>query len=336
VLRRRPRIRTKSLSQVDFVVFSGDVAWQGNAEEYQAAREFLFDPVLKALALSAKDLFIVPGNHDLSREHVQEMLPEGLRKPFTSEDQVQKWLTDEKKRKRAFEPFDDFADFVSGFTGQKPAAYANIRSQFFGDETVGILCLNSAWMCGRNLDAKGEVNDYGYLTVGEPQIHEALAAVESADVRLAVLHHPFPWLAEFDRNRIEERLKQVCHFILHGHEHEPDFSLNDGLFGECAIIPAGLAMTAAKPQTRATPTPTTSFTSISRPGKVSSSSGAGVTGGMNGSKTSNHILAANCRSVCPKSLVRQSRLNPRRDLGQRQPRPAHPRCPPPSSPTFAA
>ena len=237
-LRERTKI-DPALGQIDFLIFSGDVAWQGKTEEFQAARECLFDPVLKELGLPPDQLFIVPGNHDLSREVVEEMLPEALQKPLETDEQVQKWLTDEKKRNRALEPFEAFAGFVAGFTGQKAAAYANTRSQFVGSKTVGILCLNSAWMCGRNRDPKGEVNDYGYLTLGEPQLHEALTAIQSADVRLAVLHHPFPWLAEFDRNHIEERVKRECHFILHGHEHQPKFNLGRELSGECAVIPAG-------------------------------------------------------------------------------------------------
>ena len=237
-VRERAKI-DPALGSVDFVIFSGDAAWQGKAEEFQAARECLFDPVLKELGLTPKQLFIVPGNHDLSRPHIEEMLPEALKKPLETDEQVQKWLTDEKKRARALEPFEDFAAFVTSFTGQKPAAYANAWTGFIGNKTVGILCLNSAWMCGRNKDAKGEVKDYGYLTLGEPQLHEALAAIQSADVRLAVLHHPFAWLAEFDRNRIEERLKRECHFILHGHEHQPKFNLTTELSGECVVIPAG-------------------------------------------------------------------------------------------------
>ncbi len=237
-LRQRASI-DPMLAEVDFVVFSGDVAYYGKAEEFESARRELFEPVLEILGLTPDKLFIVPGNHDLSREHVDEMLPEALKSPFTKEEDVQKWLTDEMRRNRALEPFEEFTRFVSGYTGQKPAAYANTWSGFIGNQTVGIVCLNSSWMCGRNKDANGRVNDYGFLTLGEPQLHEALAAIEGADLRLAVLHHPFTWLAHFDCNRIEERLKRECHFILHGHEHVPNFNLGHGLSGQCAVIPAG-------------------------------------------------------------------------------------------------
>jgi formylglycine-generating enzyme required for sulfatase activity/predicted phosphodiesterase len=237
-LRNRAQV-DPGLATVDFVIFSGDLAWQGKAEEYQAAGKELFDGVLDAVGLPPDKLFIVPGNHDLSRSYVQKMLPPDLQQPFQRDEQVHEWLTDEDMRQRVLEPFKHFSEFVMGFTGQDPAAYANTSVQFFGDVRVGILCLNSAWMSGRNKDVKGEVNDYGFLLLGEPQIHDALAKIQDADVRIAVMHHPFSWLAEFDRNRVEESLKKACHFVLHGHEHQPKFSLAHELSGECGIVPAG-------------------------------------------------------------------------------------------------
>jgi len=231
-----------ALADVDAVFFSGDAAWAGKAEEFAAARQVLFDPVLKVLkdgGLPPKKLFFVPGNHDLGRGHVAEMLPPALQKPLTTDAEVQHWLTDDKRRNRVLEPFEDYAAFVTGFTGQKTPAYASTWFGFINQKTVGILCLNSAWMCGRNQDTAGEVNDFGFLTVGEPQIHDALRSIEAADVRIALIHHPFPWLAEFDRNPLEDRLKRTCHFIVHGHEHQPKFSLERALSGECAVIPAG-------------------------------------------------------------------------------------------------
>jgi len=237
-LRDRAQI-SPELAKVDFAVFSGDLAWQGNKEEYQAAQKLFLEPVLNSIDLQPNELFITPGNHDLNRSHIEEMLPPELTKPLSTEEQVQKWLTDDKRRERALEPFEDFSSFVSKFTGQNPPAYANTWVGNIHDKRVGILCLNSAWMCGRNQDESGEVDDYGKLVLGEPQIHESLDKIADTDVRIAVLHHPFEWLTEFDRSRVEKRLKQTCHFILRGHVHQPDFNLENSLSGECAVIPAG-------------------------------------------------------------------------------------------------
>jgi 3',5'-cyclic AMP phosphodiesterase CpdA len=80
---------------VDFIVFSGDVAHKGKEIEYREARKQLFNPLLNILDLEPERLFIVPGNHDLDREAF-ELLPDAILNPFTSETQIQEWLTNEK------------------------------------------------------------------------------------------------------------------------------------------------------------------------------------------------------------------------------------------------
>ena len=91
-------------------------------------------------------------------------------------------------------------------------------------------------MCGRN---KGKTGDYGLVIVGEPQIFDALEKISKAYLKIAVLHHSFDWLNEFDRNRIEDPLKQDCDFILHGHQHKQKVEIISGTSGDCVIIPAG-------------------------------------------------------------------------------------------------
>jgi hypothetical protein len=83
------------------------------------------------------------------------------------------------------------------------------------------------------------VNDYGFTLVGEPQVHDTLAEIAKADLRIVVLYHPFDWQATFDRNHIESRLERGCHFILRGHEHNPKVRCIHSTDGESVIIPAG-------------------------------------------------------------------------------------------------
>ena len=236
-LRNRMAIST-NLARIDFIIFSGDVAFSGQKEEYDAVIEYLFKPVLNATGLTPDQLFIVPGNHDLDRNQF-ELLPSALLAPFMSEEQVQEWLLNKKKRDRLLEPFEAFNEFVSTYTGQEQAAYTSVRQLEINDKQVALLGLNSALMCGRNKDTQNAINDYGYLVVGEPQLHDAMKQISEADLRIAVVHHPFSWLANFDRLRIEERLGQVFHFILHGHEHLPKVNILKGTEGNCVVIPAG-------------------------------------------------------------------------------------------------
>ncbi len=236
-IKKRKEI-SPDLENIDFIIFSGDVAHAGKEEEYEAAKENLFEPLLEATGVPAERLFIVPGNHDLDRE-LFEVLPEVLQKPFGSEDKSNEWLTEEKKQERVLAPFANYRQFVSQYTSQSDPEYSSICRLEIDGKQIVLLGLNSALMAGRNTDAEGKVNDYGFLTVGEPQIHQALKQMEGSDVQIAVLHHPLAWLSEFDRNRIERRLKEKCHFILCGHQHEAKFNRVVGTEGDYVIIPAG-------------------------------------------------------------------------------------------------
>jgi tetratricopeptide (TPR) repeat protein/predicted phosphodiesterase len=233
-IRERERINP-CLQKLDFVIFSGDIAYSGKAEEYQTAKEQFFQPLLDACGLTEKQLFIVPGNHDLDRDEFR-FLPCDLTKPLATEAAVQSWLTDDRSRSRLLEPFRAFSSFVKDYTGQEQADYVNVRRIPIGDREVALLGLNSAWMCGRN---KAQIGDKGFVIVGEPQIHSAIDEISDTDLKIAVLHHPFDWLTEFDCNRIETRLMQGCDFILRGHQHKPKVEVTSGTSGICVIIPAG-------------------------------------------------------------------------------------------------
>ena len=63
-------------------------------------------------------------------------------------------------------------------------------------------------MCRRNQCISGLFNDYGFALIGEPQIQDCIKQIEDDVLGIAVFHHPFEWLAEFDRNRIEARLRK--------------------------------------------------------------------------------------------------------------------------------
>lgn len=227
-----------ALARVDFVIFSGDLAFSGKPAEYAAARQHLLDPVLDAVGCERSRLFLVPGNHDLSRETVYEMLPTELQRPLDSDALVQKWL-DGQRRARTLEPFEEYRKFVSQYSGQPTPDYASIVRLDVGGKRIALLGLNSAWMNARNKDAQGEINDYGYTLIGEPQLHNALTQIADAELRIAVVHHPFDWLNEFDRNRTEARLGRECHFILRGHVHHPQVHVMRGTAGDCVTIPAG-------------------------------------------------------------------------------------------------
>jgi predicted phosphodiesterase len=250
------------LSEIDFVVFSGDVANSGKEEEYEQALGHLFMPLKEATGLGDvfwERLLVVPGNHDLDRQMIEETNDEELRDPLgKAESQMEKreainrYLTvDGDPMKMAklmllLRPFKNFRNFITEYvTGQldelnkREPGYYQIRRIQKGGKRIGLVGFNSALLSYRNKDARGRTNDYGHLVIGEPPIEKALGEIEGDHIRIAVMHHPISWLTDFDRDFVEERLYDKCHFVLHGHQHLPRVHVIGSTIGNTVNIPAG-------------------------------------------------------------------------------------------------
>src|SRR5262249_8621718 len=105
-----------------------------------------------------------------------------------------------------------------------------------GNEVVGVIGLNSAWLSHRD-DAQGK------LVVGERLVRQALAELDATDepatVRVALLHHPLDWLRDFERDAVKGLLIEGVDFILHGHLHAQRPEVVTGPEGRAAVLAAG-------------------------------------------------------------------------------------------------
>jgi len=232
-IERRKAIINQDLAEIDFIVFSGDLAFSGKPEEYQAAKVELFDPILKATGLRPDKLFIVPGNHDLDKNKFDVVL-KGILNLLRPYDQVKEFLDNEEYRAKVLEPFQAFTDFVSGYAVQEHPNYVNIRKFNIDGQKIALLGINSAWTCGR------KDNDKGFVFVGEPQIYNALEEISDAEIKIAILHHPFDWLDNSDYACIKGRLMNGCNFILQGHRHNQGIEIIRSDSGNCIIIPVNI------------------------------------------------------------------------------------------------
>ena len=197
----------------DFIAVTGDVAFSGQPQEYKLAAEFL-DKLLSVTGVPQEQLFLVPGNHDVDRKLVTaraKTIGAGL----TDRDKLHTFLTTDQQRELIFKRFKAYARFVNSYLGQRfdDEHYYYVRRWNMDGRQIAVLGLNSAWLCGSDKDkADG-------LLIGERQARAALEQTESASLRIALFHHPFDWLREFDQNDSATMLVDQCHFILHGHLH---------------------------------------------------------------------------------------------------------------------
>ncbi len=169
--------------------------------------------------IDVTDVFLVPGNHDIDRGMVKKKDQHWLRTLAKSYDKAEirqllhtggdDWQ-DYMKRLNCFESFvAEHCPHLADDGGH--GIYAITRR--IGDLRVGVAGFNSAWSCGTD-------DDKGHLWLGEWQFDELAACLQDADVRIALIHHPFNWLVESEDPGLKTRFQTEFHVSLHGHEHQ--------------------------------------------------------------------------------------------------------------------
>ena len=192
---------------LDFVAVTGDIAFSGT--EYDEAKKFFDD--LKSVLPEETIFLVVPGNHDVDRDYVDEFfsLHEIVRKGKTD-----RFLDNKKKIKNdindKFRAYRNFSDYLN------PALYESKDDYFwvknFEDNNVSFLGLNSAW-------ASESKKDRHNITLGHPQVIGAVKK-SNCSTRIILMHHPlFEWFSEEDFVRYREEILKSCGLILHGHAH---------------------------------------------------------------------------------------------------------------------
>ena len=229
----RERIECDRLGP-DFVVVTGDIAFGGAAKEYALASQFL-DEVLDATGLGKDRLFVVPGNHDVDWSLISRGA-KGIASSLDSRKAINEVLASAEDRRLLFRRFDQYRRFTRDyFAGQRPFdsdQYFHVSQCDAGDHRIALLGLNSAWLCAGD-------EDQNHLALGERQVRSALGQAKDADLKIALMHHPFDWLLDCDRKDCEPLLTQNCDFVLHGHLHRSGVTSLATPDADAMVIAAG-------------------------------------------------------------------------------------------------
>jgi len=212
----REQIKSEHL-RPDFIVVTGDIAFRSAPEEYTLAGQF-FDKLLKATDLRKEHIFIVPGNHDVDRSTITEGT-KAIISSLKSRKTVAEVLTADADRQLIMRKFNHYFNFANDYFKYPidfdDGHYFYTERIDIAGKRVAIIGFNSAWMSLND-------QDYGSLLLSERQVRPALEVAKNADLRIALLHHPFEWFQEFDKNDWESMLMQDCDFVLHGQLHRTD------------------------------------------------------------------------------------------------------------------
>ena len=223
----------------DFIVITGDIAYNGKTKDYILALEFL-DLLLESTGISKDRLFLVPGNHDVDWNKIPEAAKESN---LIDRRTTQKIWNDKDSRKLHMKRLGGYSAFVRRYFNNQNSIYKKDCCTYcnvftVNNHRVALIGLNSAWTSG-NFRVNDKVKDKGALVVGEGQIREALPEIEGAKIKIAMIHHPLSYLQDFDQKDVKQLLNTNCHFLLHGHLHESEFERVDTLKGKLIVIPSG-------------------------------------------------------------------------------------------------
>jgi len=234
------------------LIFSGDIAFGGGAEEYDVARQ-MFASLLARLGLNEQRILVVPGNHDVSRGKAAKLEARMLRDSLragTDKDAEAVFIA---QRAKLLEPIAAFHEFampydclikgdngyweINNLTGSSASEY------LAADFPLSIRGISTVHASDRNDDQMDNLlkpeDDGSHMYVARGQL-SCDPLTDASPFRVIVGHHPPAWW-RFSDNR-KNLIQARYHLHLFGHEHmfSPQSVGNAVCVGAGAINPDDL------------------------------------------------------------------------------------------------
>ncbi len=231
----------KEKGPIDFIIFSGDLVKKGgNKEEFSNANEYFIKPLLERTNLTYNEFFLVPGNHDIEKDKVNDIFEKGDVFALNNRDILNLFIDDMDKPSNyiKFERLSNFYYFYQSINSKYKVEFNILYATYNFEKNgikIGIACLNSSWRA----TGKSDNFDHGKLLLGERQIDKALKDIKDCDIKIAVFHHPLSWLSPFDSKDINRRLIHDYNILCIGHSHDPEIELVDIISDRLIISQAG-------------------------------------------------------------------------------------------------
>jgi len=239
----------------DVLAITGDVAYSGKAGEdsdpgeYDRALTWFNESLRPALGTDfpRERILIVPGNHDVDRSAVKrqakalqsDLLQEG------TQQAVAEVLADPEERDSLLKRHKAFLKFMADCRGETEAPdvpWWSKTLELHGWH-VHFAGICSTWMSWQE-------HDKGNLLVGQWQVNKLLRGAESADVLVAMLHHPWSYLADFDADDVDRAVRRRSgagmKLLLRGHLHQHRSRISQDADNAMAELAAGSAYAGSK------------------------------------------------------------------------------------------
>ena len=218
------------LLRPDFIFCTGDIAFgelssSPLSSQYAEAINF-FDKLRHVCGkngnlLPKEKLFVVPGNHDVNRNKINQLaqitLQNYARDSVKYCEKINNYIAEYSfEFKNSIFRLEDYANFVKDYLPHQNDEDGRLCFGKIIDLdglSIGIAGFNSAWSCA------GPEDDRHIWLPAHWQFNYARKKIRKAKIRIGLIHHPLDWFNESDQKFATERLSKDFHFLLHGHKH---------------------------------------------------------------------------------------------------------------------
>lgn len=189
-------------------------------------------PLLKKIPNLKGRIFIVPGNHDIDRNSIDEISETGLKKTLKDEEALNKFIKNNRENSIHLARIDRYKkwekDFYQKYNNISINNFDNTFAVLLPGLKIGISCFNSSWLC------KDE-DDFENILLGSEQIENSLSQIKDCSIKIALIHHDLEFFSKFDREIVKNLIYKNYNALFIGHSHELSSTYVQDLLGDLFI-----------------------------------------------------------------------------------------------------
>lgn len=222
------------------IFITGDIANTGSKKEYETFLDGFFWPLNEIVHTTpcADRIFLLPGNHDVSRSQVRALNTFDIM--TRTPNFLDPTLDAQSERHIILPKFRAFMDMdPTGFNKlhwiATPEGALKMKFQF-GSKQIGVLGLNSAWL--------SDENERHNISFGKAILERGLKELSESDIVFVLSHHPVDWFLDDEVGMIKAILAKNTAIYLHGHLHKTQAETELIAGGKYLSIQAGASFQA--------------------------------------------------------------------------------------------
>lgn len=222
------------------IIISGDLVDKSGVNfsepdlKFDFFKEIFLEKLIDNDSSLKNRIFMVPGNHDFDRARIDEFRDHPFKKNLLQKPElIDRYLNTIRNGKNQLIGLENFKEFERNYYNTEPSFpnyyYSLLDSSFLlEDGKVGISAFNSSWLCYDD-------DDLGKIILGESQILNSLEHISQAQIKIAIMHHPFEYYMPEDYKNFRSTLYSNYDIVLIGHTHKLISQKLDDLDGDLFI-----------------------------------------------------------------------------------------------------